>query len=70
VRGDGLAVFVIIVLTTLVSVAVSAAIQAALTPLPRFVDIYLAWVVSNSIVVPVVALAWTITYFDLKLNKG
>jgi hypothetical protein len=70
VRGDGLAVFAIIVLTTLVSVAVSAAIQAALAPLPRFVDIYLAWVVANSIVVPLVALSWTITYFDLKLNKG
>jgi hypothetical protein len=70
VRGDAIAVFVIIVLTTVVSVAVSAAIQAALAPLPRFVDIYLAWVVANSIVVPVVALVWTITYFDLKLNKG
>lgn len=70
VRGDGLAVFAIIALTTLVSVAVSAAIQAALAPLPRFVDIYLAWVVANSVVVPLVALAWTVTYFDLKLNKG
>jgi hypothetical protein len=70
VRGDALAVFAIIVLTTVVSIAVSAAIQAALAPLPRFVDIYLAWVVANSIVVPLVALAWTITYFDLKLNKG
>jgi hypothetical protein len=70
VRGDGLSVFAIILLTTLVSVAVSAAIQAALAPLPRFVDIYLAWVVANSIVVPLVALSWTITYFDLKLNKG
>jgi hypothetical protein len=70
VRGDGFAVFAIIVLTQIFAAIIASVIQALLSPLPRFFDIYLGWVVANAIVVPLVALAWTITYFDLKLNKG
>jgi hypothetical protein len=69
VRGDGLRVFAVIALTTIFSTIVAVVIQAILTPLPRFFDVYLAGVVANSIVMPFVALAWTVTYFDLKLNK-
>ena len=70
VRGDGLRVFAIIALTTVFSTIVAVTIQAMLAPLPDFLDIYFAGVVANAIVMPFVALAWTITYFDLKLNKG
>jgi hypothetical protein len=69
VRGDGLRVFAIIALTTIFSTIVAAVIRALLTPLPRFFDLYLAGVIANAVVMPFVALAWTITYFDLKLNK-
>jgi hypothetical protein len=70
VRGDALTVFAIIFVSQIFAAIIASVIQALLTPLPRFFDVYLAWVVSNAIVVPLVALAWTITYFDLKLNKG
>jgi hypothetical protein len=69
VRGDGVRVFAIIALTTIFSTIVAAVIRALLTPLPRFFDLYLAGVIANSVVMPFVALAWTITYFDLRLNK-
>lgn len=69
VKGDGLRVFAIIALTTIFSTIVATVIRAILTPLPRFFDIYLSGVVANSLVMPFVALAWTVTYFDLRLNK-
>ncbi len=69
VRGDGLRVFAIIAITTIFSTIIATVIRALLTPLPRFFDLYLAGVIANSVVMPFVALSWTITYFDLKLNK-
>jgi hypothetical protein len=69
VRGDGLRVFAVIAITTIFSTIIAALIRAVLTPLPDFFDIYLAGVIANAVVMPFVALAWTITYFDLKLNK-
>ena len=48
-QGDALRVFAIIAITTILSVAVVAAVfSALLTPLPRFFDLYLAGVVANS----------------------
>ena len=70
VRGDGLAVFAIIVLTTLVSVPYPprSGGAGAASPLRRHLP--RRGSSPTPIVMPFVALAWTITYFDLKLNKG
>jgi hypothetical protein len=70
VRGDGLRVFAIIGITWLFGAIIATVIRAVLVPLPPFFDIYIAGVIANSIVMPYVALAWTLTFFDLKLNKG
>lgn len=67
--GDVLRIVVIIVISVLVTNVVAAVITALLGALPRFVDVYVAGVVANSITVPLVALVWSLIYFDLRLNK-
>jgi hypothetical protein len=49
---------------------VAAMIAAILSPLPAFVDVYVAGVIANSVTIPFVALAWTLAYYDLRALKG
>ena len=66
VRGSGLRVFAVIVLTVLLATIVGAAIRALFAPLPDVLAYYAGGVVANSVTVPFVAIAWTLTYFALR----
>ncbi len=66
VRGSGLRVFAIIVLTVLLATIVGAVVRALFTPLPDVLAYYASGVVANSVTVPFVAIAWTLTYFALR----
>jgi hypothetical protein len=70
VSGDFLRVFAVVGITIVLSTIVNVMIVAILTPLPDFVDIYVAGVIANSVTVPFIALAWTLMYFELKAIKG
>jgi hypothetical protein len=65
VRGNGLRVFTVIVVTVLAATIVGAVIQALFAPLPDAAAYYAGGVVANSVTVPFVALAWTVMYFEL-----
>ena len=69
VSGDGLRVFIVIVITIVLAAVFAVVIRAALQPLPDLVGFYLATVVANSVSVPFVALTWTVMYFQLKRKK-
>ncbi len=70
VSGDALRVFAVILLTVLLATIVAYMILILMSPLPEFFDVYVAGVVANAITMPFVALAWTLMFFDLRLNKG
>jgi hypothetical protein len=70
VAGNFLRVFAIVAITIILSTIVSLMIVAILSPLPDFVDIYVSGVIANGITVPFVALAWTLTYMELRTIKG
>jgi hypothetical protein len=69
VKGDGWRVLAVIALTALFSAIIAIVISSLLSQIPSTAGWYLASVISNSVVIPFVALAWILTYFDLKLNK-
>jgi hypothetical protein len=69
VSGNALKVFAVIAITVLLSAAVSSVVQLALSPLPRFGDVYVASLVANSLTMPYVAVAWTVMFFELRLAK-
>jgi hypothetical protein len=69
VRGDGWRVFAVIALTALFSAIVAIVISTLFAQVPSVAGWYLASMISNAVVIPFVALAWILTYFDLKLNK-
>jgi hypothetical protein len=69
VKGDGLRVLAVIVVTILVAAVISLVTGAILSPLPDRLDTYVTTVVANAISLPFVALAWTVMYFELKLNR-
>src|SRR5205085_11066608 len=65
VRGNGWAVFGLILITFVGAAIVSGLIQAAFSPLPHFLDSWLGSLVGDSITVPFVAAALTTAYFHL-----
>jgi hypothetical protein len=69
VSGNFLKVLVVIVLTIAVATIVATVILTVLSPLPRYVDVYVAGVIANSITMPFVAVAWTIMFFELRAAK-
>lgn len=69
VKGDGLNVFAVILITVVLATVVSTVIGSVLQPLPDGVRAYLVTVVADAITVPFVALAWTVMYFELRLNR-
>jgi hypothetical protein len=70
VRGNGWNVFGVIILTFLLLVAVGIVIGLITSPLGDEVGGFVADVISNTIVVPFVACAWTLTYFALVGERG
>jgi hypothetical protein len=66
VSGDALRVFAIIVITVLIGSIVANMIALALSPLPRYVDLYIASVIANAVTMPYVAVAWTVMFFELR----
>jgi hypothetical protein len=70
VSGHFLSMFGIIVVTVVLASILGAVIAAVLSPLPTFVDVYVARVIANSITLPFVALAWTLAFYDLRALKG
>lgn len=69
VSGHFLPMFGIILVTVVLATIIGAMIAAILSPLPTFVDVYVAGVIANSITIPFVALAWTLAYYDLRALK-
>ncbi len=65
VRGNGWNVFAVIVLTWLVVIAASILIGIFFVWLPVDVRGYVSNVVTNSLLVPYVAIAWTLMYYRL-----
>ncbi len=70
VSGNALRVFAIIVITVLIGSIVANMIALALSPLPRYVDLYVASVIANAVTMPYVAVAWTVMFFELRRAKG
>jgi hypothetical protein len=66
VRGYGWSVFVIVILTVLISFAIGIAVSLALIWLPDEVRSFVGGLVNGTLTAPFVALAWTLTYFRLK----
>ena len=69
VKPDAFRVFAVIVITIVLATIVSTIIRAVLQPLPDSVDSYVATVIADAVSVPFVALAWTVMYFELKINS-
>jgi hypothetical protein len=68
VRGNGWNVFGLIILTVLILIAVSIVVALVFLALPggQEVDSYLSDVVTNTLVAPFIALAWTLVYYRLR----
>jgi hypothetical protein len=69
VSGNAIRVFAVIVLTVLLGTIVANVISLALSPLPRYVDVYVASVIANAVTMPYVAVAWTVMFFELRRIK-
>jgi hypothetical protein len=65
VRGNGWNVFGVIILTWLVTIAASIVIGIFFVWLPVDVRGYVSSVVTNSLLIPYVAIAWTLMYYRL-----
>ena len=66
VRGNVLPAFGVIVITIVLTFAVSLVITGLLAPVGGAFGVYLAAVVANGVTIPFVALAWTEMYFTLR----
>jgi hypothetical protein len=65
VRGNGWAVFGLIVVTFLLVAVASIVIRLVFAPLPEFLDVWLGSLVAHSVTVPFAAAALTTAYFRL-----
>lgn len=70
VSGHFLPMFAVVLVTVVLAAIVALIIAAILSPLPEFVDVYVAGVIANSITMPFVAVAWTLAFYDLRALKG
>ncbi len=66
VRGNGWAVFGVIVITVLLLAITNSVITLVSAPLPDGVQGYVSNVLSNTLLAPFVALAWTLMYYHLR----
>ncbi len=65
VRGNGWSVFGLIVMTIIGAALARGAVRILFSWLPGFLDAWLGGVIANSLVVPFVAVAWTLAYYHL-----
>jgi hypothetical protein len=65
VRGNGWAVFGLILVTFLLVAVASIVIRLVFAPLPEFLDVWLGSLVAHSVTVPFAAAALTTAYFRL-----
>lgn len=65
-RGHGWSVFGVVVATVVASALASSVIGGIFRWLPDFFAAWIGSLVSNSLVVPFVALAWTVMYYRLR----
>ena len=67
VRGNGLNVFTVIVLTVALIIVAGLVAGLALAPInPEWVESIIVNVVANTVVAPFTAVAWTLMYFRLR----
>jgi hypothetical protein len=66
VRGDWWSVFGVVLLTLLILIGVGIGISAILAPLPNWAGDFIGQIVGATITAPFAALAWTITYYELR----
>jgi Membrane domain of glycerophosphoryl diester phosphodiesterase len=70
VRGHGWSVLGVIALTVLILIGVGIAIGIVLVPLDRDLRSLIGNLVSSTLTSPFVALAWTLTYYELRGLKN
>ena len=70
VRGNSWPVFGVVVLTLVVLVAFSFALDVVVMPLDAPLRPFLVAAVGNSLAAPFAAVAWTLTYFQLRGLEG
>ncbi len=66
VRGWGWSVFGVIILTVLVLLGVSIALEVVLSPLADWLQGYASDIVTGTLTAPFAALAWTLLYYRLR----
>jgi hypothetical protein len=66
VRGHGWSVFGTIILGILINIVASIVVSIALSWLPDWLQSFLGSLVSNGVVAPFIAAAWTLMYFRLR----
>jgi hypothetical protein len=70
VSGDLGRVLAIVAITELFAGVAAFVIRSIFGFLPTFWSVFVGGIVANTLLTPVVVLAWTVVYFDLRLNKG
>ena len=70
VRGHGWNVFGVIIITIGAVIVASLIVTIATVWLPDGVDSFVSDVISNTVVAPFVAVAWTLMYFALAAARG
>ncbi|MFN2489368.1 MAG: hypothetical protein ABR529_06475 [Actinomycetota bacterium] len=70
VRGHGMSVFGVIVLTFLILLAFGIVLSVLMAPLPSGVQEFVSNIVSGGLTAPFIALTWTILYYRLRDARG
>lgn len=70
VRGNGMSVFGVIVVTFLILIAFGLVVSLVLSPLPEGAQTFLSDLVGGTVAGPFVALAWTLLYYRLRGSRG
>jgi hypothetical protein len=66
VRGHWWSAFGVVLITILIQLGVGIAVSAVLYPLPNWASDFFGQLVSATLTAPFTALAWTITYYELR----
>jgi glycerophosphoryl diester phosphodiesterase family protein len=66
VRGHWWSVFAVVLVTILILIGVGIGVSALLYPLPNWLGDFVGQIVSATLTAPFAALAWTITYYELR----
>ena len=71
VRGNGWNVFAVIVITFALLLAASLVVSLALRPVDQnWISSLVVGIVANAVLAPFVAVAWTLTYYELRAARG